>query len=95
MLPNSGSRRQKTSRTLAGRFYSEEAGDFLHLLAVEGDELVMHQRRLGKVTLTSGEEDNFSGGSFSFAFERDRNGEVIGFYLSNVRTRDVRFGRVG
>ena len=55
----------------------------------------MHQRRLGEVTLTAGEEDNFTGGNLSFAFERARNGEVIGFYLSNVRTRDVRFGRVG
>ena len=78
----------------AGRFYSEEVETF-YTFSVEDGGLVMHQRRLGKVTLTSGEEDNFSGGSFSFAFERDRNGEVIGFYLSNVRTRDVRFGRVG
>ena len=54
----------------------------------------MHQRRLGEVTLTPGEVDNFSGGRLSFAFERDRNGQVIGFYLSNVRTRDVRFARV-
>ena len=55
----------------------------------------MYQRRLGDVTLTTGEEDEFSGGGLSFAFERDRNGEVIGFYVSNGRTRDVRFGRVG
>ena len=78
----------------AGRFYSEELETF-YTLSVEEGELVMHQRRLGKVTLASGEEDNFTGGNLSFAFERDRNGEVIGFYLSNVRTRDVRFGRVG
>ena len=78
----------------AGRFYSEELETFYDF-AVEEGELVMRQRRLGRVPLTPGEEDNFSGGSFSFAFERDRNGEVIGFYLSNVRTRDVRFGRVG
>ena len=78
----------------AGRFYSEELETF-YTLSVEEGELVMHQRRLGEVTLTAGEEDNFTGGNLSFAFERDRNGEVIGFYLSNVRTRDVRFGRVG
>ena len=78
----------------AGRFYSEELETF-YTLSVEEGELVMHQRRLGEVTLTAGEEDNFTGGNLSFAFERARNGEVIGFYLSNVRTRDVRFGRVG
>ncbi|MDE2653619.1 MAG: serine hydrolase [Gemmatimonadota bacterium] len=78
----------------AGRFYSEELETFYDL-AVEEGELVMNQRRLGRVPLTPGDEDSFSGGGFSFAFERDRNGEVIGFYLSNVRTRDVRFGRVG
>ena len=78
----------------AGRFYSEELETF-YTLSVEEGELVMHQRRLGEVTLTAGEEDNFTGGNLSFTFERDRNGEVIGFYLSNVRTRDVRFGRVG
>ena len=78
----------------AGRFYSEELETF-YTLSVEEGELVMHQRRLGEVTLAAGEKDNFTGGNLSFAFERDRNGEVIGFYLSNVRTRDVRFGRVG
>ena len=64
-------------------------------MAVEDGSLVMHQRRLGEVVLDPGEEENFTGGNLTFAFERDRNGEVIGFYLSNVRTRDVRFGRVG
>ena len=88
---------QPTEEDLAaftGRFYSEELETF-YTLSVEDGELVMHQRRLGKATLTPGEKDNFTGGNLSFAFERDRNGEVIGFYLSNVRTRDVRFGRVG
>ena len=78
----------------AGRFYSEELETF-YSLAVEEGELVMRQRRLGEVTLEPGEEENFTGGNLTFAFERDRNGVVIGFYLSNVRTRDVRFGRVG
>ena len=78
----------------AGRFYSEELETF-YTMSVEDGELVMHQRRLGEVTLEPGEKDNFTGGNLTFAFERDRNGEVIGFYLSNGRTRDVRFGRVG
>ena len=76
-----------------GRFFSEEIETF-YTFAVKDDELVMHQRRRDMVALTPGEQDNFSGAGMSFAFERDRNGQVIGFYVSNVRTRDVRFGRV-
>ena len=77
----------------AGRFYSEELETFYTFTVADG-VLAMYQRRLGSRPLTSGEEDNFSGDGLSFTFERDRNGEVIGFYLSNGRTRDVRFGRV-
>ena len=78
----------------AGRFYSEELETF-YTFEVEDGKLVAHQRRLGRITLEPGEVENFAGGGLSFVFERDRNGKVIGFYLSNVRTRDVRFGRVG
>ena len=77
----------------AGRFFSDELETF-YTLAVEDGTLVLHHRRLDRAELEPGEEDRFSGGNLSFAFERDRNGQVIGFYLSNVRTRDVRFGRV-
>ena len=77
----------------AGRFFSDELETF-YAFAVEDGTLVLHQRRLDRAELEPGEEDQFSGGGLSFAFERDRNGQVIGFYLSNVRTRDVRFGRV-
>ena len=77
----------------AGRFYSEELETF-YTFAVEEGELVLHQRRLDRAELTPGERDTFSGANFSFDFERDRNGQVTGFYLSNVRTRDVRFARV-
>ncbi|MDE2982650.1 MAG: serine hydrolase [Gemmatimonadota bacterium] len=76
-----------------GRFFSEEIETF-YTFTVEEGELVMHQHRLDSATLTPGEKDNFAGGGLSFAFERDRNGQVIGFYVSNGRTRDVRFGRV-
>ena len=76
-----------------GRFFSEELETY-YTFTVEDGDLVMHQRRLDAATLTPGETDSFSGGGMSYAFERDRNGQVIGFYLSNVRTRDVRFGRV-
>ena len=77
----------------AGRFFSDELETF-YAFAVEDGTLVLHHRRLDRAELEPGEEDQFSGGGLSFAFERDRNGQVIGFYLSNVRTRDVRFGRV-
>ncbi len=77
----------------AGRFFSEELETF-YAFTVEDGSLALHQRRLDRAELEPGEEDQFSGGGLSFAFERDRNGQVIGFYLSNVRTRDVRFGRV-
>jgi hypothetical protein len=49
---------------------------------------------LDDANLTAGEKDSFAGGGFSFSFERDRNGRVIAFYLSNGRTRNVRFERV-
>ena len=77
----------------AGRFFSEELETF-YTFAVEDGSLVMRQRRLGRIELEPGEEDNFSGGNLLFTFERDRNGVLIGFYLSNGRSRDVRFGRV-
>ncbi|WP_420617126.1 serine hydrolase [Candidatus Palauibacter sp.] len=77
----------------AGRFFSEELETF-YAFSVEDGSLVLHQRRLDRAELEPGEEDQFSGGGMSFAFERDRNGQVIGFYVSNGRTRDVRFGRV-
>ena len=77
----------------SGRFFSDEIETF-YTLSVEDGELVMRQRRLGRHELTRSIGDTFSGGGFTFAFERDRNGEVIGFYLSNVRSRNVRFGRV-
>lgn len=77
-----------------GRYFSEEI-ETVYTITRENDTLAMHQRRLDDAKLTPGEEaDTFSGGGFQFAFERDRNGVVIGFYLSNGRTRNVRFARV-
>ena len=76
-----------------GRYFSDEVETFYDIVLEDG-ELVMKQRRLDDATLVPGRRDTFSGGGFSFRFERDRNDQVIGFYLSNGRTRDVRFGRV-
>jgi Domain of unknown function (DUF3471) len=74
------------------RYFSEEIETFYDI-ALENDTLVVHHRRLDDAKLTAGKEDTFSGGPFTFSFERD-NGQMIGFYLSFVRTRDVRFKRV-
>lgn len=76
-----------------GRYFSEEIETF-YTVALVDDHLEVRQRRLDDVTITPGDRDSFTGGNLQFTFERDRNDEVIGFYLSNVRTRDVRFQRV-
>ena len=80
-----------------GRYFSEEIETF-YTVMVEGEKLMLHQRRIGSMDLTPGREGVFNslglGGEFTISFERDRNSQVIGFYLSNGRTRDVRFERV-
>ncbi len=61
------------------------------------DALVLQQRRLDDMALTAGGADDtfHSATGFALTFERDRNGQVVAFYLSNGRTRDVRFARLG
>lgn len=76
-----------------GRYFSEELETF-YTVAFVDDHLEVRQRRLDDFSLTSGDRDTFTGGGLELTFERDRNNQVIGFYLSNVRTRDVRFQRV-
>lgn len=76
-----------------GTYFSEELETF-YTVMLDDDTLVVDQRRLDSAELTPGEADTFSGGGFTFTFERDRNAQVIGFYLSNGRTRDVRFERI-
>ncbi|HSW30602.1 MAG TPA: serine hydrolase domain-containing protein [Longimicrobiales bacterium] len=76
-----------------GRYFSDEIETF-YTLSVEEDKLVARQRRMDDMKLAPGDRDAFSGGNLNFTFERDRNGKVIGFYLSNGRTRNVRFGIV-
>ena len=83
----------KDLEAFIGRFFSEEIETF-YTITLDEDHLVVHQRRMDDADLAPGEEDQFSGGGFQFSFERDRNGQVIAFYLSNTRTRDVRFQRV-
>ena len=84
----------KDLSAFAGRYFSEEIETF-YTAVVEDGQLVMHQRRLDIGNLTSSDKDVFtSTGGLTFSFERDRNKQVIAFYLSNGRTRDVRFERI-
>lgn len=76
-----------------GRYFSEELEAFF-TVSLDEDQLVLAQRRLDDVRLSPEEEDTFTGSNLTVSFERDRNGRVIAFYLSNVRTRDVRAERV-
>jgi len=76
----------------AGRYFSEELETYYTLTIVDG-KLVLEHRRLDPNTLTPGVKDTFTGNGVTLTFERDRNGRVIGFYASNVRTRGVRFAR--
>jgi hypothetical protein len=76
-----------------GVYFSEELETFF-TVALEDEVLVVHHRRRDDANLTASEEDTFSGGGLTYSFERDRNGKVIGFYVANGRTRDVRFERV-
>ena len=84
----------KDLTAFAGRYFSEEIETF-YTAVVEDGQLLMHQRRLDVENLTSSDKDVFtSDGGMTFSFERDRNKQVIAFYLSNGRTRDVRFERI-
>jgi hypothetical protein len=76
-----------------GRYYSDEIETF-YVMEMGEEQLTLSQRRLDDIELSPTEKDKFSGGQFSLSFERDRNGQVIGFYLSNGRTRGVRFALV-
>ena len=76
-----------------GRFFSAEIETFYDA-EIEDERLVLKQRRMDDRKLVHGSQDSFSGGGLQIEFERDRNGHVIGMYVSNLRTRDVRFARV-
>lgn len=80
-------------RAFEGRYFSEEIETFFTLV-VEDEALTLRHRRLDDVKLTTGDEDSLSGGGFILEFERDRADRVVAFYLSNTRSRDVRFERV-
>ena len=76
----------------AGHYTSGELESFC-VIRLDGDELVVRRPRREEATLVPGNENEFSQGTLQYSFERSRNGVVIGLYLSNGRTRDVRFTR--
>ncbi|MCZ6857631.1 MAG: serine hydrolase, partial [Gemmatimonadetes bacterium] len=76
-----------------GRYFSEEIETF-YTVTLEEDRLVLQQRRMDDGNLNPRAVDTFAGGGMEVSFERDRNGHVIGFYMSNGRAREVRFERV-
>ena len=80
-------------REFEGRYFSREIETFYDLEVVDG-VLQLSQRRMGTDDLEPGERDTFSGAGFELSFERDRNGQIISVYVSNGRTRDVRFRRL-
>jgi hypothetical protein len=80
-------------QAFTGRFFSDEIETF-YTIILDEDHLVLNQRRMDDADLTPGEENEFAAGGFQISFERDRNGQVVAFYLANGRTRDVRFQRV-
>ncbi|MFN2315946.1 MAG: serine hydrolase [Gemmatimonadales bacterium] len=80
-------------RAFEGRYFSDELETF-YTVSLKDGKLVLNHRRLDPNTLTSGAVDAFTGNGVTVSFERGRGGQVIGFYLGNTRTRDVRFARV-
>lgn len=77
----------------AGRYFSDELESYYTLIVKEGT-LIVENRRLAAVKLSASAKDTFVVDETTLVFERDRNGQVTGFYAGNMRTRDVRFARV-
>jgi hypothetical protein len=77
----------------AGRYLSDEL-EALYTVEARGDSLFARNIRTDAVRLRPGEADTFTATNITWSFERDRNGRVIGLYLSNGRTRNVRFAKI-
>ena len=76
-----------------GRYFSQEIETF-YTVTLEEDRLVLQQRRMNDRNLNPRDVDAFAGDGLQVSFERDRNEQVIGLYVSSGRTRGVRFERV-
>ncbi len=78
----------------AGRYLSDEL-EAMYTIIARGDTIIASNIRMDDITLgTPSKADTFVGGGVTWTFERDRNGQVIGMYLANGRTRDVRFAKL-
>ena len=78
---------------MSGRYFSDELETFWEFVVVNG-KLVARQRRSADMTLSPTAKDTFTGGAITLQLERDRIGQVIGFYVNVARSRDIRFERV-
>lgn len=78
----------------AGRYVSDEVEE-TYRLVVEDGALVVTHRWLGQLSLRPEDRDHFGGDwpLTSVVFERGAEDQVIGFAVSNGRTRGVRFDR--
>ena len=82
-------------QAFTGRFFSEELLAFYDIvLDEEGEALTLRHLRRDDAVMTPGDPDHFTAANLRMAFERDRHGRIIAFYMDNMRTRDVRFARV-
>lgn len=78
-----------------GSYYSPELETTYQLLVKDG-KLVTHHQRLENFTLSPIMKDKFDGNDFSFnhiSFERDSQGRVSGFRISNGRVQNLLFVR--
>jgi len=81
-------------QSYVGRYWSDELSSTM-TIELRSDTLVLKQRRREDAPLRAATSaDTFEGRNLTLTFERDRNGEVTGIYVSNGRTRDVRFARM-
>lgn len=79
----------------AGRYFSDEVETFCTLSVVDG-QLQLEHRRLGKVALRPEAVDSFLADwpIEEVVFERDGEGKVRAFRVSNDRVLGVRFTRI-
>jgi hypothetical protein len=80
----------------AGKFFSEEL-ETMYEISVKDSILVARHLLMEDISLTPAEEDSFSGSVYfinELKFERDSNGKVLGFNVSNGRTKGVKFGKM-
>jgi hypothetical protein len=82
--------RPKALEAYAGTYYSAELG-VEYAFQVEGDELVLWNRKIGQKALEPSFQDGFTFEGYGMAFTRDSKNQVEGFTLSSGRVRRVRF----